>query len=139
MSKKLPLLGASIAAAIVACLGIGMGVATAGESTGNCHHADPGSAAFDNCKGPDPRVSNGNSICSFSGQNDHPEGSTSEGIGGVSQSYGQDVKAGQAFPDGTPTPPGVVPIDPSTQNKGHTDAPTPQPGYQCNGHANPLH
>ena len=139
MAKKLLFLGAILAAAVVA--GLGASAASAGESTGNCHHENDGKAA-DNCKGPDPRVSNGNSICSFSGQNDHPEGSATEGIGGTSQSYGQDVKAGQAFPDGTPGPPtgpGIVPIDPSSQNKGHTDTPQPQPGYQCNGHDNPMH
>ena len=130
MAKKLLLLGAILAAAVVA--GLGASAASAGESTGNCHNENNGKAA-DNCKGPDPRVSNGNSICSFSGQNDHPEGSSTEGIGGVSQSYGQDVKAGSAFPGG------VVPIDPSSQNKGHTDEPQPQPGYQCNGNDNPLH
>jgi hypothetical protein len=124
MVKKLWFLGAILAAAFVA--GVGASVASAGESTGNCHHATNDQAA-DNCKGPEPRVSNGNSDCSFSGQNDVPEGSPTEGIGGVSQSYGQDVKAGSAFPGG------VVPIDPSTQNPGHSDSPTPFPGFACNG------
>jgi hypothetical protein len=129
MGKKLLFLGAILAAAVVA--GLGASAASAGESTGNCHQATNDKAA-DNCKGPDPRVSEGNSVCSFSGQNDVPAGSSTEGIGGVSQSYGQDVKAGSAFPGG------VVPIDPSTQNPGKTDDPSPHPGYACNPNNPPL-
>jgi hypothetical protein len=128
---------ATFAAAVV--VGTGASAAFAGEQTGNCNNAKAGSPAADNCKSD--QNANSNSICSFSGQNDTPGGSTTQGIGGTSQSYGQDVKAGQAFPNGTPGPPngpGIVPIDPSTQNKGHTDTPQPQPGYQCNGHDNPL-
>ena len=102
----LALLGiATIAAAVVA--GLGTSVAFAGESTGNCGAGQPvdpftGSAtAAANCKGPladpvndpDARVSNGNSWCSYSGQNDYPDGS-SNGPGGRTQSYGQDVKLG---------------------------------------------
>jgi hypothetical protein len=122
---------ATFAAAVV--VGLGATAASAGEVTGNCKN-DNNAQAADNCKDD---YSNGNSECKFSGQNDVPEGSADDGIGGTSQSYGQDVKAGQAFPDGTPDPPGTVPIDPNTQNKGHTDTPQPQPGYQCNGHDNP--
>jgi hypothetical protein len=118
---------ATFAAAVAA--GLGASVASAGEVTGNCNHATSETAA-DNCK-EDVNV-NANSECSFSGQNDVPEGSATEGIGGNSQSYGQDVKAGQAFPDGTPTPPGIVPIDPSTQNPGHSDG-APHPGFACRG------
>jgi hypothetical protein len=92
---------ATFAAAIVA--GFATSVAFAGESTGNCgatQTVDPfkGSAkAAANCKGPlaeaGTRVSNGNSWCSYSGQNDYPDGS-SNGPGGRTQSYGQDVKLG---------------------------------------------
>jgi hypothetical protein len=92
---------ATFAAAAVA--GLGASVAFAGESTGNCgagQAVDPfqGSAtAAANCKGPlaeaGTRVSNGNSWCSYSGQNDYPDGS-SNGPGGRTQSYGQDVRLG---------------------------------------------
>ena len=96
---------ATLAAAVVA--GFGASVALAGESTGNCGAGQPvdpftGSAtAAANCKGPladpvadpDARVSNGNSWCSYSGQNDYPDGS-SNGPGGRTQSYGQDVRLG---------------------------------------------
>lgn len=101
-SSRLALLAiATFAVAVVA--GLGTSVALAGESTGNCGAGQPvdpfkGSAtAAANCKGPlaEPgtRVSNGNSWCSYSGQNDYPDGSKS-GPGGRSQSYGQDVKLG---------------------------------------------
>jgi hypothetical protein len=100
--SRLALLGiATFATAIVA--GLGARVALAGESTGNCGASqlvDPfkGSAtAAANCKGPlaeaGTRVSNGNSWCSYSGQNDYPDGS-SNGPGGRTQSYGQDVRLG---------------------------------------------
>jgi hypothetical protein len=92
---------ATFAAAVVA--GLGTSVAFAGESTGNCGAGQPvdpfkGSAtAAANCKGPlaeaGTRVSNGNSWCSYSGQNDYPDGSQS-GPAGRTQSYGQDVKLG---------------------------------------------
>jgi len=92
---------ATFAAAVVASLGTS--VAFAGESTGNCGAGQPvdpfkGSAtAAANCKGPlaeaGTRVSNGNSWCSYSGQNDYPDGSQS-GPAGRTQSYGQDVKLG---------------------------------------------
>jgi len=92
---------ATFATAVVA--GLGTSVAFAGESTGNCGAGQPvdpfkGSAtAAANCKGPlaeaGTRVSNGNSWCSYSGQNDYPDGSQS-GPAGRTQSYGQDVKLG---------------------------------------------
>ena len=80
---------ATAVTAVVA--GMGASAAFAGESTGNCGNAatDPAGLGFKgsdkaaaNCKGPlaDPgtRVSNGNSWCSYSGQNDHPEGSANK-------------------------------------------------------------
>ena len=92
---------ATFAAAVVA--GLGTSVAFAGESTGNCGAGQPvdpftgSDTAAANCKGPlaeaETRVSNGNSWCSYSGQNDYPDGS-SNGPGGRTQSYGQDVKLG---------------------------------------------
>ena len=99
-----------VAAAVVA--GFGTSVALAGESTGNCGAGQPVDAfkgsdtAAANCKGPladpvnapDARVSNGNSWCSYSGQNDYPDGS-SNGPGGRTQSYGQDVKLGLDVPN----------------------------------------
>ena len=114
---------ATFAAAVVA--GLSAGAAVAGEVTGNCKNTNNDTAAA-NCK---EDYSNGNSICSFSGQNDVPEGSAEEGIGGTSQSYGQDVKAGSAFPGG------VAPIDPSTQNPGKVGQGefTLHPGFACNG------
>jgi hypothetical protein len=107
---KLGLLAiATITAAVVA--GLGTSVAYAGESTGNCGAGQPvdpftGSAtAAANCKGPlaeaETRVSNGNSWCSYSGQNDYPDGS-SNGPGGRTQSYGQDVRMG--LKDEVPNP-----------------------------------
>lgn len=126
MSKRLLLLAAVFAAAAVA--GLGASVASAGEVTGNCNQASNANATA-NCKDD---YSNGKSVCSFSGQNDVPTGSPEQGIGGKSQSYGQDVKTGSAFPNG------VVPIDPSTQNPGKTDGPSPHPGYACNPNNPPL-
>ena len=61
---------ATFAAAVV--VGMGASAAFAGEQTGNCNNAKPGSSAADNCKtGQNP---NANSICAFSGQNDNPNG-----------------------------------------------------------------
>ena len=102
-SSRLSLLAiATFAAAVVA--GLGTSVAFAGESTGNCGAGQPvdtfkgSETAAANCKGPlaeaGTRVSNGNSWCSYSGQNDYPDGSHSNGPGGRTQSYGQDVKLG---------------------------------------------
>ena len=101
-SSRLALLAIATFAAVV-ITGLGTSVAFAGESTGNCGAGQPvdpfkgsGTAAA-NCKGPlaeaETRVSNGNSWCSYSGQNDYPDGS-SNGPGGRTQSYGQDVKLG---------------------------------------------
>ena len=59
------------------------GPAFAGELTGN----------------GDPTPLAGASICQFSGQNDDPNGEDPEnGPGGVSQSYGQQVKLGISDP-----------------------------------------
>jgi hypothetical protein len=101
MGKK-PLLAllaiATFAAAVV--VGTGATAAFAGEVTGNCNNAEPGSTANDNCKGSygdstDPRVANGRSWCSFSGQNDGnpPPGNA--------QSWGQDVSSGRVEPSET--------------------------------------
>jgi hypothetical protein len=76
-------------AACVAVFGLGGGTAFAGEVTGN----------GESTHGP----ANANSICVFSGQNDQPEAPlvlddpvlAPEGPGGVSQSFGQDVKLGR--------------------------------------------
>lgn len=94
--------------AVVVVAAFGTSVAFAGESTGNCGAGQPvdpftGSAtAAANCKGPlaeaGTRVSNGNSWCSYSGQNDYPDGS-SNGPAGRTQSYGQDVKLGLDVPN----------------------------------------
>jgi hypothetical protein len=115
---------ASLAAAVV--VGLGASAALAGESTGNCGAAtDPADLAFKgsdtaaaNCKGPvaedGTRVSNGNSWCSYSGQNDHPEGTPEEGPGGRTQNWGQTSQPGSA-------------IDPSQLKGGN-----PSPGTACN-------
>ena len=68
---------ATFAGAVAA--GLGASAASAGEVTGNCNHAKSEKAAA-NCK-TDQNV-NANSECSFSGQNDNPEGSPEDGIGG---------------------------------------------------------
>jgi hypothetical protein len=112
---------ATFAAAVVA--GLGTSVAFAGESTGNCGAGQPvdpfkgSQTAAANCKGPlaaaGTRVSNGNSWCSYSGQNDYPDGSHQNGPGGRTQSFGQDVRKGL--------------FDPSTL-KGQF----PSPGTACN-------
>ena len=69
---------ATFAAAVV--VGIGASAAFAGEVTGNCNHAQAGSAAADNCK--TDQNANANSICSFSGQNDNPNSTNPENPGG---------------------------------------------------------
>jgi hypothetical protein len=117
---------ASLAAAVVVALGAN--AAFAGESTGNCGAGQPVDAfkgsdtAAANCKGPlaeaETRVSNGNSWCSYSGQNDYPDGSVS-GPSGRSQNYGQDVAKNKT--------PELPPFDPST-SKGDF----PSPGTACN-------
>lgn len=78
---------AAVAACAVAVVGVGANAAFAGEITGN------GKATA----GP----THANSICVFSGHNDDPTAPLSldrniapNGPGGVSQSFGQDVKLG---------------------------------------------
>ncbi len=78
---------AAVAACAVAIVGVGANAAFAGEITGN------GKATA----GP----THANSICVFSGHNDDPTAPLSldrtiapNGPGGVSQSFGQDVKLG---------------------------------------------
>jgi hypothetical protein len=72
---------------VVVAAGLTAGAAGAGEVTGNGK--------------PTHGPANANSICVFSGQNDHPDAPLSldetvapNGPGGVSQSFGQDVKLG---------------------------------------------
>lgn len=115
MSKRWLLVVATFAAAVVA--GLGASAAYAGEVTGNCKNEKNANAA-DNCR---EDYSQGNSICKFSGQNDVPAGSPTEGPGGVSQSYGQENKLGLA--------------DPSEENPGKVGqgVPTFHPGFACNG------
>jgi hypothetical protein len=76
---------AALCVAVVA--GLTAGAAGAGEVTGNGK--------------PTAGPANANSICVFSGQNDHPDAPLSldmtiapNGPGGISQSFGQDVKLG---------------------------------------------
>lgn len=88
----------------VALMGAGGNAAFAGEVTGNGK--------------PTGGPAHANSICVFSGHNDDPgaplDGSGPNGPGGVSQSYGQDVKLGL--------------IDPHAFN----------PGDACRGGSNPA-
>jgi hypothetical protein len=77
----------AVAVCAAAVMGVATGAASAGEITGN------GKAT----SGP----ANANSICVFSGKNDDPGAQLSldlsvapNGPGGVSQSFGQDVKLG---------------------------------------------
>ena len=80
----------SLAAAlcVLALGGAGAATAFAGEITGSGK--------------PTAGPANANSICVFSGKNDDPtaplDGSGPNGPGGVSQSFGQDVKLGLANP-----------------------------------------
>jgi hypothetical protein len=97
-------IGAAICTAIIASVGVT--TAFAGELTGN---GDPTAMR-----------ANANSICGFSGQNDDPDAALSldltiapNGPGGVSQSFGQDVKIG---------------LDPRAFN----------PGDACRGDSNPF-
>jgi hypothetical protein len=81
---------ATLATAVctVALVGATAGTAFAGEITGNGK--------------PTQGPAHANSICVFSGHNDDPgaplDGSGPNGPGGVSQSFGQDVKLGLANP-----------------------------------------
>ena len=47
---------------------------------------------------PTAGPANANSICVFSGKNDNVAGSPEDGPGGVSQSYGQEVRLGLISP-----------------------------------------
>ena len=76
------LLAVVIGVAIVAAMSAS--AAFAGEVTGNGKST----------AGP----ANANSICVFSGKNDNPAGSPEDGPGGVSQSYGQEVRLGFISP-----------------------------------------
>jgi len=94
----------AVAVCAVALAGLSAGSAFAGEITGNGK--------------PTAGPTHANSICVFSGKNDHPNDPLSldlsiapNGPGGVSQSFGQDVKLG---------------LDPHTFN----------PGDACRGGSN---
>jgi hypothetical protein len=83
---------AVLAALMVVTMGVG--TALAGEVTGSGANSDQ---------------NQGKSWCSFSGLNDDPDASTDpenigpNGPGGISQSYGQELKLGLADPhEGTP-------------------------------------
>lgn len=84
--RKKSFFGAAVCALAVA--GASAGAAFAGEVTGNGQ--------------PTAGPSHANSICVFSGLNDDPTApldfSGPNGPGGVSQSYGQDVKLGLIDP-----------------------------------------
>ena len=77
------------AACTATMLGLGTGTAFAGEVTGNGQ--------------PTSGPANANSICVFSGQNDDPDAPlvlddrvvAPNGPGGISQSFGQDVRLGR--------------------------------------------
>ena len=95
----------AVAVCAAAVLGVGASAALAGEVTGNGK--------------PTAGPEHANSICVFSGKNDDPGAPLSldlnvapNGPGGVSQSYGQDVKLG---------------LDPHVFN----------PGDACKGGSNP--
>jgi hypothetical protein len=79
-------IGAAASAAVL-ILALGAGSAFAGEVTGSGKNTDQ---------------NQGKSWCSFSGHNDDPgaplDGSGPNGPGGMSQSFGQDVKLGLADP-----------------------------------------
>jgi hypothetical protein len=82
---KKSMLVAVVSAVII--VGPGAGAAFAGEITGNGK--------------PTAGVANANSICVFSGRNDHPDNPTdgsNPDPGGVSQSYGQENKLGLQDP-----------------------------------------
>jgi hypothetical protein len=77
----------AVAVCLTAIAGLSASAALAGELTGNGK--------------PTPIRHTANSICAFSGQNDHPDAPLSldplvapDGPGGISQSFGQDVKLG---------------------------------------------
>jgi hypothetical protein len=107
MSKRL--LAVGLVAAAVA--GGNISAAFAGEITGNGK--------------PTAGPANANSICSFSGKNDHPEAPLDQaappGPGGPSQSYGQENRLGLR--------------DPSADNPGKVGQGvfSFHPGFACNG------
>ena len=106
---------ATFAVAVVA--GWGAGAASAGEVTGNCNHAEEGSPAADHCKGVEgDRVSNGNSWCSFSGQNDDPDSTDPANPPGNTQNWGQGVSKSH-----------LDIFNPSELKGG-----SPSPGTECN-------
>jgi hypothetical protein len=78
----------AVAACTAAVAGLSVSAAFAGEITGNGK--------------PTGGPTHANSICVFSGKNDDPtaplDGSGPNGPGGVSQSYGQDVRLGLISP-----------------------------------------
>jgi hypothetical protein len=96
MSKKSFVAGLLCAAVVT---GANASAAFAGEITGNGK--------------PTGATEHANSICVFSGKNDDPEGTNPElnGPGGVSQSYGQEVKLGIQDPHG---------LNPGDACNGHT-------------------
>ena len=104
MQRKKSTLAALLCA--VALAGATVGAASAGEVTGNGK--------------PTAGPANANSICVFSGQNDDPTAPLSldltvapNGPGGVSQSFGQDVKIGldpRSFNPGDACGPGSNPF-----------------------------
>ena len=83
---RLRSIGAAASTAVL-ILALGAGSAFAGEVTGSGKNSDQ---------------NQGKSWCSFSGHNDDPgaplDGSGPNGPGGMSQSFGQDVKLGLADP-----------------------------------------
>jgi hypothetical protein len=102
MSRKSTL---AVGLAVLALSVAGSSVAFAGELTGTGK--------------PTAARANANSICAYSGQNDHPDAPLSldpdvapDGPGGVSQSFGQDVKLGadpREFNPGDACGPGTNP------------------------------
>jgi len=97
----------AVAACTTAVMALGAGSAFAGDLTGN---GKPTGA-------PD----HANSICVFSGQNDHPEGHPTEGPGGESQSYGQENRLGLQEPSAD---------NPGKVGRGEFSF---HPGFACNG------
>lgn len=69
----------AVALCAVSLVGLTSGTAFAGEVTGNGKSLEP---------------LKGRSICAYSGLNDNPAGSPTDGPGGRTQSFGQDVRGG---------------------------------------------
>ena len=115
--KRLLVVAAIAILAVAVGAGIGASSAAAGEVTGNCNHAKSEKAA-DNCKGTEEaggQVSNGNSWCRYSGQNDKPDSTDPADPGGNTQNWGHTA---QANTTGSP--------DPSVLKGG-----SPSPGTEC--------